>query len=293
MPVRPKIPKVVRRVYRQSYQGAHEIDGSNFPQGESEVDATEGGLPNAVESLREVPEPPPSILDIYPPITLKQGMNVGRNVTLEARAPGVLPTVILDLRTEDDLNSVFTVTTQQRPSDPTSGNPLFALPKFQTGGLTDDTTKLIIHFGAGGCQFVVWVDAFNGQTFCVPGSFLRIHAFNGLLVPVDVGAFVSLLPIANPSPPKYTERFGVLPAGATVGTVIWPFTKRFRCVRAPYASPFTIQLTDNALNIVSEVVVPANSECPWIDSIGSCDTFNLINGGAVNTAFNFVFELAL
>lgn len=286
-------------VYEPEIQSTHEVDGSNFPEGMDEVDATEG-LPNALDTLQEVPSSPPgSLLDMFPLITMKQGSQIGKTAIVPADTTGSIPpTEILAVRTEDDLNTVFAVTFQQKPIDERISGPLdWQVPDGALGSVYTPP-MIIAQFGAGSCQFIAKLDCVRGQTVAFRGSFLRILAVNYTNAPdIEIGAFISLLPPSVTLPPTKTATLGMIPDGGTQNMSIPPFAKTVKVMRAPAATTLRIyfQNRDPGGVVIAETVVAASAECPEVEVPATADRMYVQNTsvGTHLTGGFAIFKLSL
>ncbi len=276
----------------------HEIDGDIYPIEEGEEFEGPQSEPrtNPLDDLQEEnPKPPDKTGGL---LTSEQAL-LGRTVSVppHGRAEILrLQAPIEEFASEFALtvgqvglpfSTVLTVTDERR-------DYAFFQPGFFTAF---QSIYALIEWGVGGVQKFAIVDVVPEQVIALQGTFLRVTGVNladwggGPDRALDMSAHISLLPPTRSKPVQKTTPVGLILAGATTGGQFWPpFARSLRFYRTPFSTTsFRVRFTDPAANILGEVDVPVNTDCPEIPIPGHATFWEILNTtGAVNITRGYV-----
>lgn len=230
---------------------------------------------------------------------LKNGV-IGKSVNVPlSSALQNTPTGILQLSSDDEVARTLGVTL----FTDTIGSFELALNGTPNAITMSDPAVALVEWGSGGTFTQAEIDFGNGVQFSLVASSLKISAFRntapdspdvGTLASAKFGAFISLLPVANPTPVRRSRFFPALAGGAAVnGFNVTLFSTSFVVERNPMASGFTILGRTRTGVLFTEWIVGAGAFCPKIEIPNAVKILDLTNNGAAATNFNIMFDLAI
>jgi len=280
----------------------HDIEGTMFADGQDEHESA-GDLPGNYDATEHLIEDPPKgpgnplgwLDDI---LVTRTDQLPGRSLTIPAwDGTSTVPTELLTIRSDDKLNSMFSVSIGQDPEANPALNPFSpAFGNFQVGV---QSCIAIIEYGAGATQFTAAVDIVPGQVFTVGGSFLRILIFNfamdnaGVFIPIRVGAFVSLLPKGAGRSARFTQAVPAIAAAGTVAFLAPVFGDTVEFQRAPANAPYTLSFEDQIGTVRSAVAFAATERGEPIAIPGNTSRVRITNGAVPITSGTLVFRMSL